>query len=98
MVNDCLQALETAGYKENETLYGAPYDWRLAGDALAQACVKRPDPQRSGICHPVLTGMHPAESASHSYHEGVRFSDPMIVLNQCVPVDCMGKCTPAVRG
>jgi hypothetical protein len=29
-------ALKAAGYEERETLWGAPYDWRLAGDGLAE--------------------------------------------------------------
>lgn len=30
-----ITALESVGYRERETLWGAPYDWRLAGDGLA---------------------------------------------------------------
>ena len=30
-----IRALEAAGYKERVDLWGAPYDWRLAGDGLA---------------------------------------------------------------
>ncbi len=32
-----IDKLTEAGYKENEDLFGAPYDFRLAGDGLAQA-------------------------------------------------------------
>ncbi len=31
-----IDKLTEAGYKENEDLFGAPYDFRLAGDGLAQ--------------------------------------------------------------
>jgi hypothetical protein len=30
-----IKALQEVGYVERESLWGAPYDWRLAGDALA---------------------------------------------------------------
>ena len=30
-----IDKLKDAGYKENEDLFGAPYDFRLAGDGLA---------------------------------------------------------------
>ena len=29
-----IKALQAAGYRERETLWGAPYDWRLAADGL----------------------------------------------------------------
>lgn len=32
-----ISALEAVGYRERETLWAAPYDWRLAGDGLAEA-------------------------------------------------------------
>ena len=31
-----IDKLTDAGYKENEDLFGAPYDFRLAGDGLEQ--------------------------------------------------------------
>lgn len=31
-----IESLKAMGYTERETLWGAPYDWRLAGDGLAQ--------------------------------------------------------------
>lgn len=60
-----ISALESVGYRERETLWAAPYDWRLAADGLEAAGAA--DNMQSLIEMAVHTaGGRPAVIISHS--------------------------------